>query len=161
MGLPRQEYWSGLPFPSPGGSFWPRVQTSVSCIGRWILCHWATRKPILEYNEWLLTVSLTTQLCHHQSQQWLAWNYVRSGTAEMLRVLCLGLVGFTLFIKQKHFVKILFLWPFFLVTSALARYDGQNSGAAHSVFSMAPAHPPDDKDELCWPQGFAQGHEMS
>ena len=32
MGLPRQEYWSGLPFPSPGGSSQPRDQTQVSCI---------------------------------------------------------------------------------------------------------------------------------
>ena len=31
----RQEYWSGLPFPSRGSS-WPRNQTRVSCIaGRW------------------------------------------------------------------------------------------------------------------------------
>ena len=31
MGFPRQEYWSELPFPSPGGSSWPRDQTWVSC----------------------------------------------------------------------------------------------------------------------------------
>ena len=35
MGFPRQEYWSGLRFPSPDG-------TSVSCIGRWMLYHCAT-----------------------------------------------------------------------------------------------------------------------
>ena len=40
MGLPRQEYWSGLPFPSPGGSSRPREWTQVSCIGRQILYHW-------------------------------------------------------------------------------------------------------------------------
>ena len=28
----RQECWSGLPFPSPGESSWPRAQTHVSCI---------------------------------------------------------------------------------------------------------------------------------
>ena len=38
----RQEYWSGLPFPSPGNL--PDVQGSnqfsyVSCIGRWVLYH--------------------------------------------------------------------------------------------------------------------------
>ena len=32
MGFPKQEYWSGLPFPSSGGSFQPRDQTQVSCI---------------------------------------------------------------------------------------------------------------------------------
>ena len=37
MGFPRQEYWSGLLFPSPGGSSWPGDWTWVSCIGRQIL----------------------------------------------------------------------------------------------------------------------------
>ena len=41
MGFPRQEYWSGLPFPSPGESSWPRDGT---CIDRWILYSWATRE---------------------------------------------------------------------------------------------------------------------
>ena len=48
MGFPTQECWSGLPFPSPeGSSFQPRVQTYVSCIGRCILYHWATREAHL------------------------------------------------------------------------------------------------------------------
>ena len=36
--------WVAVSFPK--GSSWPRDQTWVSCIGRWILYHWATRKPI-------------------------------------------------------------------------------------------------------------------
>ena len=32
MGFSRQEYWSGLPFPSPGESCWPRDRTQVSHI---------------------------------------------------------------------------------------------------------------------------------
>ena len=39
--FPRQEYWSGLPFPTRGSS-WPRDGSCiacVSCIGRWILYH--------------------------------------------------------------------------------------------------------------------------
>ena len=32
MGYPRQEYWSGLPFPSPGDLPNPRDQTWVSCL---------------------------------------------------------------------------------------------------------------------------------
>ena len=32
MGFSRQEYWNGLPFPSPGESSQPRDQTQVSCI---------------------------------------------------------------------------------------------------------------------------------
>ena len=47
LGLHMQEYWSGLPFPSPGNG------TCVSYIGRQILYHGATREatryPILTY----------------------------------------------------------------------------------------------------------------
>ena len=39
MGFPRQEYWSRLPFPSPGDLPWPRGRTCVSCTGSWILSH--------------------------------------------------------------------------------------------------------------------------
>ena len=39
MGFSRQEYWSGLPFPFPGGSSWPRDRTQVSHIeGRCFYC---------------------------------------------------------------------------------------------------------------------------
>ena len=44
MGFSRQEYWSGLSFPPPGG-LPDSGMKSVSCIsyiGRWILYHWAT-----------------------------------------------------------------------------------------------------------------------
>ena len=43
MGFP-QEYWSRLPFPSPGDLSHSRDQTCVSWIGRQILHHWATRE---------------------------------------------------------------------------------------------------------------------
>ena len=39
---PGKKYWSGLPFPSPGGSSWPSDWTHVSCTGRWVLYGWAT-----------------------------------------------------------------------------------------------------------------------
>ena len=43
----RQEYWNGLPFPSPGDLPDPRIKpesfTSPSLvIGRWVLCHCTT-----------------------------------------------------------------------------------------------------------------------
>ena len=41
--LSKWEYWSGLPFPSPGDLPNPRNQgTCISCTGRQILYHWAT-----------------------------------------------------------------------------------------------------------------------
>ena len=42
----RQEYWSGLPFPSSGESSWPRDRTWVSYVCRLILYHWATREAL-------------------------------------------------------------------------------------------------------------------
>ena len=49
MGFPRQEYWSGLPFPSPGRSSPPRDRTHVSCIGGQILYHRATWEAQVYY----------------------------------------------------------------------------------------------------------------
>ena len=52
MGFSRQEYWSGVPCPSPGESPWPRDRMYASCLGRRILYHWAiwenanTRVPV-------------------------------------------------------------------------------------------------------------------
>ena len=50
MEFPRQDYWSGLPFPSPGDLPRPRDKTGISCIGRWILYHWATRTALNSTN---------------------------------------------------------------------------------------------------------------
>ena len=44
MWFPRWEYWSGLPFPSPGESFQHKDQIYFSFISRWILYYWATRE---------------------------------------------------------------------------------------------------------------------
>ena len=51
MGFTMQEYWSGLPFPSPEVSSQPRDQTCVSCIARRFFTIWATREAYI-YN-WL------------------------------------------------------------------------------------------------------------
>ena len=37
MGFSRQEYWSGLPFPSPGGLPDPGMEPASPAFGRWIL----------------------------------------------------------------------------------------------------------------------------
>ena len=36
--------WDAIPFSR--GSSWPRDQTQLSCLGRWILYHWATREAL-------------------------------------------------------------------------------------------------------------------
>ena len=46
MGFSRQEYWSGLPFPSPGESSLPRDRTLVSRIAGSRFNLWATKEEL-------------------------------------------------------------------------------------------------------------------
>ena len=48
MGFPRQEYWSGLPFPSPGDLPNPGSKL-IFGIDRQIVFHWATREAVLRF----------------------------------------------------------------------------------------------------------------
>ena len=50
MEFPRQEYWSGLPFPSPGESSWPRHHLSCLLHCRKILYHWPHEKPSVQHS---------------------------------------------------------------------------------------------------------------
>ena len=50
--FPREEYWSGLSFPSPGDLPDPGIKSScISCLGKQILYHWATRKSQTSYTD--------------------------------------------------------------------------------------------------------------
>ena len=51
MGFSRQEYWSGLPFPSPGESSQPRDRTQVSHIAGRCFNLWATREALSVYRK--------------------------------------------------------------------------------------------------------------
>ena len=44
VGFSRQEYWSGLPFPSPGDLPNPGIEPWVSCIVGSFFTNWATRE---------------------------------------------------------------------------------------------------------------------
>ena len=44
MGFSRQEYWSGLPFPSPGDLPDPGIEPGVSCIAGRFFTNWAMRE---------------------------------------------------------------------------------------------------------------------
>ena len=46
MEFSRQEYWSGLSFPSPGEYSWPRDQTQISCVAGRFFTVWATREAL-------------------------------------------------------------------------------------------------------------------
>ena len=51
MELSKQEYWSGLPFPTPGDLPYPGIKPmsleSSALAGGWILYHCATREGLL------------------------------------------------------------------------------------------------------------------
>ena len=49
VGFPRQEYWSGLPFPSPGDLPHPGDWTRVSCIARGLLPAWWADSVLLRH----------------------------------------------------------------------------------------------------------------
>ena len=60
MEFSRQEYWSGLSFPPPGDLPGPRDWTHVSCvscIGRWILYHWATWEALVSQSRSVVSES--------------------------------------------------------------------------------------------------------
>ena len=73
----QHEYWSGLPFPSPGGPSWSKDQTQVSfvsCAGRWASaalgqspgprpCISAVKKDLPGYLKFTLETH-TEMLCH-------------------------------------------------------------------------------------------------
>ena len=44
----RQEYWSAFAISSPRDCSWPRERTCISCIGRWVLYHWAAWEVLKE-----------------------------------------------------------------------------------------------------------------
>ena len=50
MGFPRQEYCSGLPFPSSGDLPWPRDQIQVSCIAGRFFTIWAATLSLQQFN---------------------------------------------------------------------------------------------------------------
>ena len=39
MGFSRQEYWSELPFPSPGDFPDPGIKSAISYVSKWTLYH--------------------------------------------------------------------------------------------------------------------------
>ena len=59
MGFPKQEYWSELPFPSPGKSSQPRDQTRVSCVS----C--TVRRILYPRATWEALVSILLQRIKH------------------------------------------------------------------------------------------------
>ena len=70
MGFPRQEYWSGLPFPSPGDLSYPRMETGSPALQADSLpleppgrgsCHLLGATGMMWSTLWLLVKVVTTE----------------------------------------------------------------------------------------------------
>ena len=64
MRFPRQEILEWVAISFSRGSSWPRDQTSVSCIGRRMLYHWAT---------WETLSGFTSRGDNRGQDGWMAW----------------------------------------------------------------------------------------
>jgi len=49
MGFPRQEYWSGLPFPPPGDLPNPRIESASLALAGGFFTTELSGKPTMEY----------------------------------------------------------------------------------------------------------------
>ena len=66
MGFSRQEYWSGLPFPSPEDLLNTGIEppiSYISCIGRQFLYHWRHLGALHE-RHWFVIFFLVLQCLH-------------------------------------------------------------------------------------------------
>ena len=112
MGFSRQEYWSGLSFPSPGDLPRPRDLNCMSCIGRQILYHWATRKALCQNywslnfptREWRIEISHSV---HHRFPRFL-WSLLIS----LKHIIQNASIGSAIF--------VIFPWNVFIHSYALA-----------------------------------------
>ena len=135
MGFPRQEYWSGLPFSSPGDSSKPRDWTCLSCIaGKFCTAESSEKStfvsvkhllifyPILShvnlhytlvwdglsflFKWWPHLSTLISKLANELKQHWL--RFFKMGGGANLRIYTLRTNSYTLFqVLQVHFCCLL------------------------------------------------------
>ena len=85
MRFSRQEYWSGLPCPSPGGSSQPGDWTRVSCIAGRFFTIWATRKAWRIYRRVLYCYcNFSISLKLHQNKMNLCLRVGFQGTQSQI-----------------------------------------------------------------------------
>ena len=86
------------------GSSWPRDQTPVSCVSRWILYHWATREalvfPIPLPYIWHTSTGWITYVC--ACVLGLRHMFLLSTTVQWSGLACLSLSGYQ---KQRKCIK--------------------------------------------------------
>ena len=86
MGFSRQEYWSGFAISSSRGSSWPRDQSYIFYIGRWVLYHWATRET--QQHSGTTTLTYVSRWLLAPVTQSLYWDAL-SPRNSLTHILCL------------------------------------------------------------------------
>ena len=61
IGFSRQEYWSGLLYPPPGESSWPRDRTHISCVSYIASRIYTAESPVT--SEWVKVAQSSPTLC--------------------------------------------------------------------------------------------------
>ena len=65
MGFPRQKYWSGLPFSSPGDHPNPGIEpVSLALVGRYLLLSHQGSSKVLDFVLFYLTLFLCSAFSH-------------------------------------------------------------------------------------------------
>ena len=91
MEFSRQEYWSGLPFPSPRGPFQPRDWTQVSCIAGGFFTDWPTREVLILLFHLFVVQSLSrvwlfstpwTAVCQASLSFTISWSLLKLTSIE-------------------------------------------------------------------------------
>ena len=105
IGYSRQEYWTGLPYTSPGDLSQPGDQTYISCIGRLVLYHWhhqiniigilITRKSLKAqthtHRKWVLCEDKSRDPCDATAFQGMLMILSKAGEAKEKGIeWCLG-----------------------------------------------------------------------
>ena len=91
--FPRQEYWSGLPFPCPRDLPEPGIEpASPALAGGWILYRWPTGEAQLlgyycrqtflispaQLNKWLLPLHVHARMCAHTHSHTHAYKHTHT-----------------------------------------------------------------------------------
>ena len=56
------------------GSSQPRDWTHISCIGRWVLYHWATREASVQINSFQIIINLDFFYTYKKIRSWQLWS---------------------------------------------------------------------------------------
>ena len=110
MGFSRQEYWSGLPCPSPGDLLNPEIKPVSPALAGGFFTSWVTREACFLYN-----YSLNLIICRRTSSPLVYYCYLSSGFASSVSILQTFVIPLRSYPKYSSFIS--FLPPYYIIQS--------------------------------------------